>query len=633
MLPTGWPLVFVSLLAGGTSTALAAAAYLKRSEPGAVPFAWMMVGTALWGLSYAVALVTFERGARLLFEVPAEIAQAIIAPAWLLFALAYTGRGEYVTRRFVAVLLVVPGITLWLVATATDHSLLWTNYRIVETFGAATVRFDPRPWFYLHSLYGYLLIGSGMLLIVGMFVEHGTLYRDQALALAVGTVLPTVTHVAYTFQIGPYPAVNATPPALAVTGLTFGYALFRFDLLGLVPATRTLGRRAALDDVGVVVAIVDGDGRVLELNRTAESTFGATAGEAQGEGLRTVAGDVDLSSEATLHELPTVDGRRTFEVSTRPVVDQHERDIGRTVVFHDVTDRERRRQQLEVLNRVLRHNLRNDMGVVQGYAEILVDSLDGEDERMADAIERRSTALAALGEKARTVETLLGGEPLRRLSVAALTERVVDELRESYPDGAVDVDVADDVTGEFPESTVAAAVENLVENALEHHDGEGTERPDGDPWVRVTVDCEDAGHAATHDAGAVDGDLGAVGDDHGPDGDRNAGPDEDAVRTVADGDGHGDRLRRDEVVVTVADDGPGVPDHEIEAIEAGRETALEHGSGLGLWIVHWAAASVGGDVSFTDREPRGTVATLRFPADVAWETDETRMETEEGAGT
>ena len=50
----------------------------------------------------------------------------------------------------------------------------------------------------------------------------------------------------------------------------------------------------------------------------------------------------------------------------------------------------------------------------------------------------------------------------------------------------------------------------------------------------------------------------------------------------------------------------------------GRETALQHGSGLGLWIVHWAAAAVGAETDFADRDPRGTVATIRLPLGDAW---------------
>lgn len=126
----------------------------------------------------------------------------------------------------------------------------------------------------------------------------------------------------------------------------------------------------------------------------------------------------------------------------------------------------------------------------------------------------------------------------------------------------------------------------------------------------MTVDCESAGAdetVADSDEVASDGVEAS-----------------DGIEASAD-------VEAGEVAVTVADDGPGVPEHEIEAIEAGRETALEHGSGLGLWIVHWAAASVGGDVSFADREPRGTVATLRFPVDVAWETDDVRAGSGQGS--
>ncbi|MFB6156422.1 MAG: ATP-binding protein [Haloferacaceae archaeon] len=68
----------------------------------------------------------------------------------------------------------------------------------------------------------------------------------------------------------------------------------------------------------------------------------------------------------------------------------------------------------------------------------------------------------------------------------------------------------------------------------------------------------------------------------------------------------------DALVVTVADDGPGIPEDELAAITAGEETSLSHGSGLGLWLATWGADALGGDLSFADRNP-GTVVTLRVP--------------------
>ncbi len=77
--------------------------------------------------------------------------------------------------------------------------------------------------------------------------------------------------------------------------------------------------------------------------------------------------------------------------------------------------------------------------------------------------------------------------------------------------------------------------------------------------------------------------------------------------------GEGDGAAGDRLVLTIEDDGPGIPEHEVAAVESGRETALEHGSGLGLWIVEWAAAAVGADVDYAAREPRGTCVTVQLP--------------------
>jgi signal transduction histidine kinase len=47
-------------------------------------------------------------------------------------------------------------------------------------------------------------------------------------------------------------------------------------------------------------------------------------------------------------------------------------------------------------------------------------------------------------------------------------------------------------------------------------------------------------------------------------------------------------------------------------IEEGKETDLEHGSGIGLWLVEWGATALGGDVSY-ETGPEGTTATVELP--------------------
>jgi signal transduction histidine kinase len=76
-------------------------------------------------------------------------------------------------------------------------------------------------------------------------------------------------------------------------------------------------------------------------------------------------------------------------------------------------------------------------------------------------------------------------------------------------------------------------------------------------------------------------------------------------------------VRRDEetgtVEVSVADDGPGIPRQEREVLVDGQETPLDHGSGIGLWLVNWIVSESMGTVSFGENDPTGSVVTLRLP--------------------
>lgn len=537
------PLVVLCFVAALVSVSIAAVAWREGTEPGSRSLSVLLFSAALWAGSYGVALTVFDPELRVWFQLPIDIAQAVIAPAWFAFSLSYTGRGDLLSRRLIAALLVFPAITVVAVATNPSHGLLWTNYHIDPVFGAATVRFDPNLWYYIHAVYGYVIIGTGLVLVIEMLVERLSHYREQAVTLAIGSTAPTVAHVAHTFAVGPLPVVNFTPIALAVTGATFGHALYRFQLFGLSPATSRLGRRAAIDDVGVGILVLDREHRIVDANETAASLLDVDPAAAL-DPLSSVLPGVDLDEDRQLVDVTVDRRRRTYEVTCSPVTDQHGRHLGRTVTVSDVTGRVRRRQRLEVLNRVLRHNLRNDMTVVIGYADMLADRLPPDQRAPTDTIRTRSNELLSLGEKARTVERVMAGiDGGSRFDVAATARARVAELRAEFDAGSVDVDAPESLLVSGSESAAKLLVDELVENALEHGGD--------DPTVAVSIR-------------AVDADL----------------------------------------VVVVEDDGPGVPDYERSVVEGGGESPLQHGSGLGLWAVRWTVDALGGELTFDVRDGR-----------------------------
>ncbi|MFW6045628.1 MAG: sensor histidine kinase, partial [Natronomonas sp.] len=71
----------------------------------------------------------------------------------------------------------------------------------------------------------------------------------------------------------------------------------------------------------------------------------------------------------------------------------------------------------------------------------------------------------------------------------------------------------------------------------------------------------------------------------------------------------------DEMVrITIADDGPGIPDEEAGVLLGDRDIEpLYHGSGLGLWLVHWIVHRSDGTLTFEKTDHRGSRVTIGLP--------------------
>ena len=80
------------------------------------------------------------------------------------------------------------------------------------------------------------------------------------------------------------------------------------------------------------------------------------------------------------------------------------------------------------------------------------------------------------------------------------------------------------------------------------------------------------------------------------------------IRTARDGS---------DVVITVADDGPGIPSEVLPRIFDPFFTTKDvgEGSGLGLSIVHGIVERHGGTISVDSEPGRGTTFTVRLPTD------------------
>ena len=225
-------------------------------------------------------------------------------------------------------------------------------------------------------------------------------------------------------------------------------------------------------------------------------------------------------------------------------------------LIQEITGRRERRQQSEVLHRIMRHNLRNDLTVVLGRIAILLEELDGSQADHAEIVRENAESLLDTIEAAGDARAVIGRDIVRKpIDVVSLLREEIEAIEDTF---------SGTVHTSLPASRMVLAdtplrhgLQHLLSNAVEHNDAD-------EPEISVRV------------TDAVD--------------------------------------RQGWVAIEIEDNGAGIPPDEIEVLTAGEETALHHGSGIGLWVVHWAVTRYGGDLAFEEPPGGGSLVRITLPA-------------------
>ena len=330
-------------------------------------------------------------------------------------------------------------------------------------------------------------------------------------------------------------------------------------------------KERAMDEAPVGITISDPDREdnpMIYLNDRFEALTGYS--NVIGENCRFLQGKgTDPEARAALRE--AIDARRPVSVDilnyrqdgqkfwnrldVAPIHDE-EGEVTNFVGFQrEITERKVRERRLEVLNRILSHNMRNKMNVIEGHVALLRRAYDGEHppESLTE-IEATAADLMGLADTIREIEQVFSdtgsSEPIE---VTERVEQLLCAFTDRFPDAAFDLTYPDDDTCRVDVPGFIAAIEEAVENAVKHNDS-------AEPKIEMRI------------------------------------------------------INRSEewVDVAIEDNGPGIPDQELEVLSKG-ETSLNHADRLGLWFVYWVVSRVGGQLSVTKSDPRGSTLLLSVP--------------------
>jgi methyl-accepting chemotaxis protein len=215
---------------------------------------------------------------------------------------------------------------------------------------------------------------------------------------------------------------------------------------------------------------------------------------------------------------------------------------------------EERSAMVSVLNRILRHNVRNDVNVITGRTELAASRTDDEViHEDLEAVKEAAWELAELSDRTQRIKQLLSEteSETRPMQLGESLSSAVSNLDKAGSDATITVDGGEATVVEsspmFP-----VAIADVVEQILSHNDES----------VRVDI-------------------------------------------TVAE-----DEADDSVVVVHIDDDCGGLPELDVHAVGAGEETPLNHGEGLALWCLEWTVSKAGGEL---DVDPVDSTLEIRLP--------------------
>ncbi|MFC7072599.1 histidine kinase N-terminal 7TM domain-containing protein [Halovenus rubra] len=557
---TGSPYLITLLCCLVLTSSVAVLVWRERPQPGSTELAGLMCAILLWGSIYAVGMMTHTKPARKLIERLMWFGVAIAPVAWVVFSLVYTGRGGDITTGLIGWLVALSAVIVGLILTNPVHTLVWADHEVVMTADIAIARQSFGPLFWVISFYLYILVLTGTYFLLELALTGEGIYLDQSIALIIGAIIPAVANLSSVFGIVPIDGLDITPYAFSISSIAFGYALVRHDLLRSVPAVRTLGKDTLIESIRDPVLITDEEQQIVEVNSAAtvqfdlhtEQIIGTTITDLFPESIQQTS--LDRSNKTTVQH-----ANQEFDVIASPVADWQDRSLGCVYVFRNITDRILREERLSVFNRLLRHNLRNELTVIQGRAAILSENLgDGQQEHV-EQIHNTANRLDHLSNKVRTIDQRINAETVpSEVDLAERVESVIATLSSERQGTTIKTNLPDELTISCVHSTlIDLIVKNLVENAIKHNDSD-------DPLVAVRLSIR---------------------------GERNA-----------------------PVSLVIADNGPQIPRHEIKAIRSDKKTQLEHSVNIGLWTVNWCVRRLGGSLSFDTSQFGGNRITITLPS-------------------
>ena len=319
------------------------------------------------------------------------LAVATMPPVFLLFTLNFLGR-KPATALSTVLLFAVPAMTLLLLWSNDYHHLFYTQISLDTASRYSTLIPDYNIGFAVHTAYSLLLLVTGVAMLAVSFLQSSRMHRKQVRLVLVAAFIPLFCLLLGLSRAFPVSLTYFMVIGFLAAGVLIFLGTFMYELFDVVP----LALSNIIDTVDDGVIVVDTAGHVLFANQNVMRRMGCQDRDVYARPVEAISpglsrGSVERARRGDLVEvkLGREPNERVFQLGVDDIVDSGGTTTSVLLTLRDITEEKQIAEalreanvKLNLLSSITRHDTLNQVTVIQGYAEIMMErTLEEGDQR------------------------------------------------------------------------------------------------------------------------------------------------------------------------------------------------------------------------------------------------------------
>jgi PAS domain S-box-containing protein len=373
--------------------------YLKdyRTTPGSKYINLLLCFIAFYSFFYALEISSISIEMFLLFYKMEYIGVSFIPLFFLLFAMGYSGKKNWLPIPLLALFTGISITTILLVFTTEYHVLYHRSYYINYDGLFPVFGYDPGMWYWIHFSYANLCIILGLSLLLGMLQGTLPVFRKQISIVIIGSLMPFLTLLIHLSGMDPW-GIDPAPFSLTLSAIIIFIGFTRYKLFNLTPLARGL----LFENLPDSVIVFDKEQRIVDYNNSAMKSryigarnIGMHVSELPEPWCTVLKRKPDKSTRSSIDVRETIERLDFwFNITFLPLHDKRGNTMGQMVIISNITERKNAEEDLrettvkanylaakaETANIAkssflanMSHELRTPLNSIIGFSDILLE--------------------------------------------------------------------------------------------------------------------------------------------------------------------------------------------------------------------------------------------------------------------